>query len=347
MDCEAPVETLEFRLLNEFQREFPICARPYMVVAQRLSSSEGDVLDALRNLRARGAVSRIGATIAPGRLGAATLAALAVPSPRVSEVASIVNAFAEINHNYEREHRYNLWFVVTAPTRGRVQEVLAELELRARCGPVLDLPMLVAFHLDLGFDLRPDVVENVPRHTREAAPAYAPSAGEARILAGLQDGLALTPRPYAELAARAGACEGGVIITLRHLLAARVISRMGVIVRHLELGYVANAMAVWDVPDDLVATAGARLAQEQGVTLCYARRRSLPHWPYNLYCMVHGTHREAASRHAAHVARACGLEGFAATLLFSTRRFKQCAARYVEEEPHGRDRSAYREYAAG
>jgi len=147
------VTDLEKRLLNEFQREFPLCSRPFAEIGDRLGVSEHDVIVGLTDLCEAGAVSRVGPVFRPGRLGASTLAAMAVPIARLDEVADIVNGYAEVNHNYEREHHYNLWFVATAGDAVRLQRVLDDIERRTRI-PVLALPMLQDYHIDLGFDLR-------------------------------------------------------------------------------------------------------------------------------------------------------------------------------------------------
>jgi hypothetical protein len=86
-------------------------------------------------------------------VGASTLAAMAVPPGRLAAVAAMVNTFAEVNHNYEREHRFNLWFVITAPDQASLERVLDEIRRRAGL-PVLNLPMLAEYHIDLGFQLQ-------------------------------------------------------------------------------------------------------------------------------------------------------------------------------------------------
>lgn len=105
---------LELHLLNDFQRDFPLVPAPFGVLAGRLGVSEADVLETLIQLQARGAVSRVGAVFRPHSIGSSALAALAVPAAELDEVAQLVNGYAEVNHNYEREHHYNLWFVVAA-----------------------------------------------------------------------------------------------------------------------------------------------------------------------------------------------------------------------------------------
>ena len=151
-------------------------------------------------------------------------------------------------------------------------------------------------------------------------------ARDRALLAAMQDGLPLVPRPYREVGARIGMVEREVIERLGDLVAAGVIRRLGVIVRHHELGYGANAMVVWDVPDARVDDVGRRLAGLDFVTLCYRRPRRLPQWPYNLFCMIHGSDRDVVRAQADAATRAAGLTGCARALLFSARRFKQRGA---------------------
>jgi hypothetical protein len=94
-------------------------------------------------------------------------------------------------------------------------------------------------------------------------------------------------------------------------------------------------MAVWDVPDGLVSEIGKMVSQQEGVTLCYRRPRRLPDWPYNLFCMVHGTDRAVVQAQIAQLAGNAGLDAFPAQTLFSRRRFKQCGAQYVPGAQHG------------
>jgi len=145
-------DTVEFRLLNEFQRDFPLCPAPFAELASRLGVAEKVVLGGLEKLRREGKISRVGAVFAPKRIGASTLAAMAVPPEQLDAVAAAVNRFPEVNHNYEREHRYNLWFVVTAGSEGRLQATLGAIE-KAAGYPLLPLPLLEEFHIDLGFFL--------------------------------------------------------------------------------------------------------------------------------------------------------------------------------------------------
>lgn len=153
MGGTAGFTALERVLLNDHQHDFPLTSRPYAELARRHGVDEDTVIRTLQALQDRGAVSRVGAVVRPNRIGASTLAAMAVPPADLDRVARLVSGFEEVNHNYERRHRYNLWFVVAAPSRRRLDEVLASME-RATGLPVLDLPMIEDYFIDLGFTIQ-------------------------------------------------------------------------------------------------------------------------------------------------------------------------------------------------
>lgn len=154
-------------------------------------------------------------------------------------------------------------------------------------------------------------------------------ATDRQILAAIQDGLPLCRRPFDEVARGIGLDEAEVIERLRVMRETGVIKRLGLIVRHHELGYRANAMTVWDVPDEGVGEIGRRLKTLSFVTLCYRRPRQPPVWPYNLFCMIHGRDRATVEAQVEEASRAAGLEDRPRAILFSKRRFKQHGARFA------------------
>ncbi len=316
------------RLLNDFQRDFPLVPAPYAAIAGRLGTTEASVLEALGDALADGRVSRVGAVFRPGAIGVSTLAALAVPPADLERVAALVSARPEVNHNYEREHRFNLWFVAAAPDAASLAAALGAIARETGYAPI-SLPLVSDYWIDLGFDLEaPPGAPRIPR-TPGAVRHCALSAADRRIVAALEDGLPLVSRPYAALARRADVGEDDVLARLADWQGSGVVRRFGVVVRHRALGFIANAMCVWDVPDALADDAGVALAREPGVTLCYVRRRALPDWRYNLFCMLHGRDRTSVASRRAELAAAHGLDAHPSAVLFSRRAFKQCGARYA------------------
>ena len=153
------MEQLEFfgektrRLLNDYQHDFPLSSRPYREIASDLGVSEQEIIDELKTLSDQGYISRVGPVFRPNRIGVSTLASMEIPEERLEEVADIVSRYAEVNHNYEREHAYNLWFVINAPDKKRLVSVMDEISARTGIA-VMDLPMEKNFHIDLGFELK-------------------------------------------------------------------------------------------------------------------------------------------------------------------------------------------------
>ena len=324
---------LEARLLNDFQRDLPLVGAPFAAIAARLDVSEDWVLKTLARALADGRVSRVGAVFRPGAIGVSTLAAMAVPEHDLGRVAAIVSAHPEVNHNYEREHRLNLWFVAAAANRAALDGALASIAAATGYRP-LALPLVNDYGIDLGFDHGASMARFQTRSPAstvaidDGARPLALSAADRRIVAALEAGLPIVAAPFAEIAHTADVATADVLARLSTWLSCGAIKRFGVVVRHRPLGFTANAMCVWDVPDAETDVVGAALAREPGVTLCYRRRRAAG-WRYNLFCMLHGRDRGTVDRRLAALCATHGLERFASAVLFSRRAFKQCGARYL------------------
>ena len=146
------LNTLEKRLLNDFQHGFPMVPRPYQEIADQLGTTEDVVIDTLAQLKESGFISRVGAVFRANSIGASSLAAMSIPENELEAIATIVNEYREVNHNYQREHIFNLWFVLTANDDHQLNAVLDSIEQRTGYS-VMYLPMLEDFHINLGFDL--------------------------------------------------------------------------------------------------------------------------------------------------------------------------------------------------
>lgn len=113
-----------------------------------------------------------------------------------------------------------------------------------------------------------------------------------------------------------------------------MIKRLGVIVNHRQLGYKANAMVVFDVPNSLVDQVGEHISQFNFINLCYQRPRQDKPWPYNLYCMIHGKNREKVLQQLDHLIESVGLGQYKHEILFSKQCFKQRGALYPHKSIH-------------
>jgi DNA-binding Lrp family transcriptional regulator len=324
--AHKPTEAeLRFALLNDWQRDFPLHVRPFDHIGAQYGVSGETVIRTLNLLHGEGAITRVGGAFNIGAGGAGLLCAMAVPADDLAHVAARVSRAPEVNHNYERLHRLNLWFVVTAGSAARANRVADEIAADTGLD-VLRMPMRQAFRIDLGFDLRD---RSAPTTTLVPATHVVPMALRP-LAAQLEQGLPLVARPYEALGQRCDKREGDVLRVLETWVHDGTLRRLGVIVRHHELGWTHNAMTVFEVPADQVEARGRRLAAFRGVTLCYEREPA-PGWPYNLYAMVHGQSRAEVEATITTATIEAGLAGTPREILFSNRRFKQTGSRYFAE----------------
>jgi len=155
-----------------------------------------------------------------------------------------------------------------------------------------------------------------------------------QLLVAIQEGLPIVSRPYLYIAQQLSLTEADVIERLARLKQQGLIKRLGVIVKHRRLGYRANAMVVFDIPDTLTSDKGMQISQFDFVNLCYLRPRQGEHWPYNLFCMIHGKSRSTVLAQLKQLIKACDLNPYPHDVLFSQRCFKQRGAIYSPQKSY-------------
>jgi DNA-binding Lrp family transcriptional regulator len=329
---------LDKRVLTEIQASFPITAAPYCELAERLGSTEVDVLSSVEKLRDTGVIRRIGAIFDSNRLGyRSTLCAIAAPPERIEEVAAIVGAYPNVTHNYQREDRYNVWFTLIAPSQERIAAILVEIAEATGIDDILDLPAIRLFKIRVDFDLtgeRGDTVPAPPMVKPAEVAAVVLTDDEKELARLLQADLPPFEHPFAVLEdilqeRGVDATEDWVIERTQAWVAARVIRRFGAAIKHHKTGFTANAMGVWDCPDERVEDVGAIMASFPEVSHVYERPRAAT-WPANLYTMIHGRSGGEVEATAARIRDAVGLPD--PRLLYSVREFKKTSMTYFAED---------------
>jgi DNA-binding Lrp family transcriptional regulator len=335
-DWQAALDGVDAELIDGFQSDIPVERRPFRAVGATLDVSESEALLRVKRLRDRGVFRRFGAVLNPPVVGSSTLAAVKAPEERFDEITEVINSYRQVNHNYRRDHEWNMWFVVTAGTRETRDRILTEIENRTD-KRVLDLPMLTDYYIDLEFP-----VVNTDRFARESLEETAVNAThisenatadlsdlDRRLLLEIQDGLPLSLTPYQDVADALGTDCETVVIALDRLLCNGCIKRIGCVVNHVVTGFDSNCMVVWDVPDEALDTHGERVGALPYVTLCYHRpRRSDQGWPYTLFTMIHGRDTDAVDERIDELANEH--LPYSHERLYSTKTLKQTGARYED-----------------
>jgi len=333
-DWRRLVDDVDAALIDGWQSGFPVEQDPFETVGADLGIGAEEVLERVQRLYDEGIFRRFGPVLNPPVIGSSTLAAVRAPTDRFDEVAEVINGYRQVNHNYARDHEWNMWFVVTAGSRERRDAIIAEVESRTGLD-VLVLPMLTDFYIDLEFP-----VVNADRFARESLDETAVDATEIReraaadlsaveraVLLAVQDGLPLSATPYRDVAQAVGEPVEDVLAAITRLHERGCIKRVGCVVNHLATGFDANCMVVWDVPDADLDERGVAVGRLPYVTLCYHRpRRPEQGWEYNLFTMVHG--RETAAVDAKVDELASEHLPYDHERLYSTETLKQTGARY-------------------
>lgn len=149
--------TLENSILDIIQCDFPISSQPYAEIAQRIGSTEAEVLQTINNLRQRKIIRRIGGSFDAKKMGyLSVLVAARVAPDRIESVAEKVNSFTEVTHNYQRAGNYNLWFTVIAENDQRLSDILESVRNCAGVVQVQALPALRTFKIRVKFNFTED-----------------------------------------------------------------------------------------------------------------------------------------------------------------------------------------------
>lgn len=151
-DEPIDLDSIERLILNRIQTDFPLEARPYQVLGQRLGLSEQDVLDRVRGLKERGLIRRIGGNFSSRHLGyASTLCAARVPEKDLDKFIDHVNQYDGVTHNYRRDHDLNVWFTFIAPSMADIEKSLAEIARATGIHEIYNLPAERTFKIRVDF----------------------------------------------------------------------------------------------------------------------------------------------------------------------------------------------------
>lgn len=322
-----PLTKFQKRLCNMLQDGLAICAWPYADLAEHLGTDEKTVLEETRELKEKGIIRRIRAMINHRALGmTSTLVAGHVPQENLQEVGEAINSLEGVSHNYVRKHDLNLWFTLQG---GSPEEIEIEVsKLSGRFGiNFYNLPVVRVFKLDVRFDAEgsgqlSNDVEPVPK-----SEAVKLNVAEKRIVSKLQDELEVTERPFDFLCGE-GLEIDELIRTIQRLVDKGVIRRIGAVVDHRKLGYVANILFCCAAGEGQIAEAGRRLARFGIVSHCYQRKR-VKDWPYNLFAMLHGRSMGEIQHVIDKFTEAEGIEAF--ELLATEAELKKKAVRHTFE----------------
>jgi DNA-binding Lrp family transcriptional regulator len=333
-----PLDDLDRRILDAVQTAFPLDERPFRVLAERLQLPEETLLTRLRALKESGLIRQLSAIFDSAALGyQSTLLAFELPPEALESAAVRINSHPGVSHNYEREHRFNLWSTLTVPPEADLRVHARALACLADARNWLFLPAVRLFKIGVRFSmgepesdspetgrLESEADLGILNPVHKAIPPL--SALEQAAIRALQTDLPLESEPFSTLAVAHGLTSGQLLSLARQFLERGAMRRFAAILRHRQAGYTANIMSAWNVPPEQAETAGRSMAAVPQVSHCYQRPIYPPDWPYSHYAMIHGRGDEETLQAVEAIRAATGLDDYA--LLHSRREFKKVRVQY-------------------
>lgn len=323
----TPATPEESRLLLALQKGLPIASRPFAQVGAPLGMSGDEVLAHVRAWFQSGLARRFGAIFDSRSLGyESTLCAAEVPASDLETAVARITPHPGITHCYERDGHPNLWFTLTAPAASLGKELARVANALGYPETVLNLPALHKFKIEAVFGREgPD---EPPHAAADSTPLPPLNERERRVVRHLQETIPVCEDPFGEVARELGYAADEFLALLARWQDHGIIRRIGLVVRHRQMGFSANSMCVWPEAADRIEAAGQILARNPHVTHCY-ERPAHPTFPYNLYAMIHATSREEAVAVFAELGAAAGLSG--GRMMWSLREFKKSSPRFFSE----------------
>ena len=316
--------TQEEKLLVALQSGVPFDPRPFARIGRSVGLTEDDVLGRVRAMFDAGVARRFGAVFDSRSLGyASTLCAVDIPESALETSAARLVPHPGITHCYQRDGHPNLWFTLTAPADA-LKDELARVSRCLGSYPVLNLPALRKFKIEAVFGRGKRKPAAAAPESDPALPLPSPVAplneNERQVVRRLQGSIPVVADPFGAIAQELGRDAASLLALLKQWKKSGVIRRVGLVVRHHQLGFEANSMCVWMVPADRIEPTGRIAGSSPHVTHCYERPASAV-FPYNLYAMVHAKTRQEAAEIFAQIAADAGLPP--GRMLWSVREFKK------------------------
>ena len=328
----AVLDDLDKEILNEIQWTFPLVEKPFVVMAQKFDISPKVLMKKLLRLKEIGVLRQLSAIFDTRKLGyKSSLVAMEIQDDKLEYVASQINRHPGVSHNYERDHRFNLWFTLATPPGSDLKTELDKFSVLPGIRNVRMLPTIKLFKIGVKLDMVEDKKHQVkPSETKKQIKnvVFTPTEQDKEFIRHLQKDLPIVEEPFLEYSRSLGITVNEIFSKLKEYEDIGVLRRFAAILRHRDAGFTANGMIVWKVPTDKIGSVGEKLGAFPQVSHCY-QRPTYPDWPYNVFSMIHCKSVDEANVVAAQIEQQIDVHEY--KILFSSREFKKTRVEYFVE----------------
>ena len=320
-------------LLNEIQWTFPLVTRPFDAIAKKFDTTPEIIKEKLNNLKEIGVLRQLSAIFDTRKLGyTSSLVAMEIEHDELDHVASQINRHPGVSHNYERDHEFNLWFTLAVPPGADLNDELKKFNVLKGIKKVRMLPTLQLFKIGVKLDLVDDKKHDIaPSEEKKEIKniEFKPTDEDKDFIRELQKDMEIIDEPFVKAAKNLGITENELFDKMKHYEDIGVMRRFAAILRHRKVGFTANGMIVWKVPEDRISEVGEKLGAFPQVSHCY-ERPTYSDWPYNVFSMIHCKTHDEAHEMAKTIQEQIQVPDY--DILFSSREFKKIRVEYFVEK---------------
>ncbi len=326
------MDELDKELLNEIQWTFPLVTRPFDAIAKKFDTTTSVVKERLNHLKEIGVLRQLSAIFDTRKLGyTSSLVAMEIEADKLEYVASQINRHPGVSHNYERDHEFNLWFTLAVPPGSDLKTELDKFNALDGIKKVRMLPTLQLFKIGVKLDMVDEKKHEVaPTEAKKEIKSvkFEPTEEDKDFIRELQKDMEIIDEPFLKAANNLGISENELFEKMKYYEEIGVMRRFAAILRHRQVGFTANGMIVWKVPEDKISDVGAKLGAFPQVSHCY-ERPTYPDWPYNVFSMIHCKTHDEANEMAKTIQDQINVDDY--RILFSSREFKKTRVEYFVE----------------
>ena len=332
IDLLSSLDESDKELLNEIQWTFPLVTRPFDAIAKKFDTTPEIIKEKLKNLKEIGVLRQLSAIFDTRKLGyTSSLVAMEIEHDELDHVASQINRHPGVSHNYERDHQFNLWFTLAVPPGADLNDELEKFNVLKGIKKVRMLPTLQLFKIGVKLDLVDDKKHDIaPSEEKKEIKniEFKPTEQDKDFIRELQKDMEIIDEPFVKAAKNLGITEDEVFAKMKHYEDVGVMRRFAAILRHRQVGFTANGMIVWKVPEDRITSVGETLGSFPQVSHCY-ERPTYDDWPYNVFSMIHCKTHDEAYDVAKTIQDQINVDEY--KILFSSREFKKTRVEYFVE----------------
>jgi DNA-binding Lrp family transcriptional regulator len=326
------MDNLDKEILNEIQWTFPLVPKPFDDIAKKFETSPDIIKERLIQLKKIGVLRQLSAIFDTRRLGyKSSLIAMEIEPDKLEYVANQINRHPGVSHNYERDHQFNLWFTLAVPPGSDLKTEVDKFSVLKGIRKVRMLPTIQLFKIGVKLDMVDEKKHDVsPSEEKKEIKnvKFIPTEQDKEFIRELQKDMEITDRPFLNSATKLGLTEFELFEKMKYYEDIGVMRRFAAILRHREVGFTANGMIVWNVPEDKISEVGSKLGSFPQVSHCY-QRPTYPDWPYNVFSMIHCKSENEAEEMAKTIQNQINVNDY--KILFSTREFKKTRVEYFVE----------------